>query len=39
MDRTSAVELEGMLMAARHPLQAVADRVRETSRENVDAGS
>ncbi|MEI6202301.1 MAG: hypothetical protein WCP68_10145 [Enhydrobacter sp.] len=29
MDRTSAVELEGMLMAARQPLQTLADHVRE----------
>jgi hypothetical protein len=29
MDRTSAAELEGMLMAARRPLQALADHVRE----------
>ena len=29
MDRTSAAELEGMLLAAREPLQALADHVRE----------
>ena len=29
MDRTSATELEGMLMATRRPLQALADHVRE----------
>ena len=29
MDRTSAAELEGMLMATRRPLQALADHVRE----------